>query len=65
MVPSEVRILDFTKTKEIVFSSKMKLFRAYQNKYFVNKGKQGAVIFHIILATGIIGYSLEYNHLSK
>ena len=65
MVPSEVKILDFTKTKEIVFSSQMKVFRAYRNKFFADKGKQGAVLFHIILATGIVGYSLEYKHLSK
>lgn len=64
MDPSEVKLLDFAKTKEIVVGSKMKLLRAYQNKFFFNKGKQGSVIFHVILATGIIGYSLEYNHLS-
>lgn len=64
MDPSEVKLLDFAKTKEIVVGSKMKLLRAYQNKFFFKKGKQGSVIFHVILATGIIGYSLEYNHLS-
>lgn len=65
MVLSEVKLLDFAKTKEAVVGSRMKLLRAYQNKFFFNKGKQGSVIFHVILATGIIGYSLEYNHLSK
>lgn len=62
---SEVKLLDFAKAKEVVVGSRMKLLRAYQNKFFFNKGKQGSVIFHVILATGIIGYSLEYNHLSN
>ena len=65
MHPSEVKLLDFAKTKEVVAGSRMKLLRAYQNKFFFNKGKQGSVIFHVILATGIIGYSLEYDHLSN
>lgn len=64
MDPSEIKLLDFAKTKEVVAGSRMKLLRAYQNKFFFNKGKQGSVIFHVILATGIIGYSLEYEHLS-
>jgi hypothetical protein len=62
---SEVKILDFAKTKQIANETKMGLLRAYQNKFFNTKGKQGAVIFHVILATGIIGYSLEYKHLSN
>jgi type IV secretory pathway TrbD component len=62
---SEVKVFDFAKTKELVAGSRMKILRAYQNKFFFNGGKQGSVIFHVILATGIIGYSLEYNHLSN
>lgn len=65
MDPSEVKLLDFTKTKEVVVGSRKMFLRAYQNKFFFNKGKQGSVIFHVILATGIIGYSLEYDHLSN
>ena len=65
MDPSEVKLFDLTKTKEVVVRSRMKFLKAYQNKFFLSKGKQGSIIFHVILATGIIGYSMEYNHLSN
>lgn len=65
MEPSEVKLLDFKGTKEIVAGSRMRLLRAYQNKFFFNKGKQGSVLFHVMLLTGVVGYSFEYDHLSK
>ena len=61
---SEVKLLDFAKTKEVVDGSRIRMLRAYQNKFFFNKGKQGSVLFHVIMTVGLIGYSMEYNHLS-
>lgn len=61
---SEVKLLDFAKTKEVVAGSRIRMLRAYQNKFFFNKGKQGSVLFHVIMTVGLIGYSMEYNHLS-
>lgn len=64
MDPSKVKLLDFDGSRRLLVSGGMKMLRAYQNRFFFSKGRQGAPIFHVMLVTGIVGYSLEYSHLS-
>lgn len=40
------------------------LFQRYAQRYLLAESGQGAVLFHIILAVGTVGYCFEYPHLS-
>ena len=61
----EVKVTDLKKTRQLVSQGGFRAWNAYKSAYLFSKNRQGAVMFHVIMLTGIIGYSLEYSHLSK